>query len=141
MDQIHPSGGDTGFSGSDSMIDSTAWTSMQSEPGAFSATPGADASLSPGIPEDGSGLTNSLDLGLHDLYDPNSGLAPGYDAAQSFADHDSPVADLPGTLPDHGGTTLHEPLLGDYYGYPNKAAYDEAWKNYNEEQKVWNESW
>jgi|SRR5947209_4167246 len=43
-------------------------------------------------------------------------------------------------LADHASTTLHEPLFGDYYGYPNKAAYDQDWKDWNEEQKVWNES-
>jgi hypothetical protein len=49
-------------------------------------------------------------------------------------------ADLHSIIADHAGTTLHEPLFGDYYGYPNKAAYDQAWKNWNEEQKAWNES-
>lgn len=61
MDQKHPLGGDTGFSASDSIVDSTAWTSMDSDPGAFSAIPDTDASLLPDILEDWSGLTNSLD--------------------------------------------------------------------------------
>lgn len=78
-----------------------------------------------------------------ELYDPDapSGEAsPDSDAVQPIANDPSWMAEAHNETPDSMNTLSHEPMLGDYYGYSDKAAYDQDWKDWYQDQKVWNES-